>query len=320
LPYKQFFRSVLCCYLLLSTVQAGAENTSFFSVTGGGDDNGGSDYSVSLDLAVGGIQLGGMYAKNESEIDLEINNPALTSPIILNHTLRTYTREVSIGSDPSQELSVTWRYSWWGLSNKLEITTHRLELIYNTDDWRINLIPQRRSIDLHCKIHPIYYVSATLQALFPNLPQYCADNPVLDIVSDDITIGLSYYGADPWFMRVDYTWYNYDRNIAALPSAPPIFTLFFHLAFPPFAVQQTYALEDEHISLELGYAFDTTRIGIHGSRGVSVVDDSVSTSVSLYLNWQMDKHWTMDIEGGVSEHSLSSGEVYFGSVGLTYGW
>lgn len=275
---KSIFSAWLFALASVPSVFAAATLPSQLDLERGWDSADGRSYFVDADINLAGPRLFVGYGESDSQ----------SGSTILN----TSTTQLELSSNPLNDTAVAIGYSEWGQEGEINIKTYRLDLILNTDNWSFTLAPQTRRIELH-----------TLVAM----------QPVLDIDSNGLNLALSFYGAAPFYLGVSYSVHDYSRDVSAFATYPIL-----SLLFSPASLEYAYGFEKERLTGNMGVLLDWGSIGIDGTRSVSEVDNSVSTSVAASVRVNLGEHWIVTVRGGKSDNSFSSEKTTFGAVRLGY--
>jgi len=244
----------------------------------GWDSADGSDYFVDADIDLSGPRLFIGYGESDSQLGSTV--------------LNTTTTQVELSSNPFNDTAMAIGYSEWGQDGEIDIKTYRLDFIFNTDNWGFRLAPQTREIELY-----------TLAAM----------RPKINLDSDGINVGINYYAAEPFYIGAVYSAHNYSRNLSTLSTDPRL-----ALIFSPATMEYAFGFEKERIAGNMGLAFSWGSAGIDGSRSVSEIDNSISTSIAVSIRYKLNKHWSIKARGGQSDNSFSTAKISFGSVSVGY--
>lgn len=276
--FKFFSSIVLLTVVFVCDAMAADTLPSRITLERGWDSADGKNYFVDADIDLAGPRLFLGYGESDSQ----------SGSTILN----TSTKQVEFSSHPLNDAVAAIGYSEWGQDGEINIKTYRLDLVLNTDNWSYTLAPQTRKIELH-----------TLAAM----------RPILDIDSDGMNLAMSFYGADPFYLGISYSVHDYSRDVSSL-ATHPILSLIFSAA----SLEHAYGFEKERLAGNLGLAFGWGSLGVDGTRSVSEVDNSVSTSIAASIRYKINRHWSINFRGGKSDNSFSIEETRFGSVRLGY--
>lgn len=232
-----------------------------------------------------------------SSVDF-IKSSKLKLSIGKSDTPEADTRNYSIGisTDPLADFSLGLTYLYWEQKNEIKIHTTQLDLNKNTRDWAFGLIPQLATIT-------IYPLSA----------------PAFDTNRTGLGLSAAYYGAKPLFVSAAMYTYSYDRRVSTLNvNQNPWFTM---RNFSMNTLDQTAGLEDYRFSFDIGYNFSGFTLGLYHERSQSAVDDSTTTSNSIYGDFNLSDDWLLGMELGRTENSLTADEtITFTSFSITYYW
>jgi hypothetical protein len=134
----------------------------------------------------------------------------------------------------------------------------------------------------------------------------------LDIVDQGQEINLQYFATDKLMLHASFRRHNYDKNISALDN--PLLGQFFSNT----TLSLAYGLEDTAWSVggnyALGQAFNT---GYRHARSRSAVDNSLSLSNEVQIDWQHDQ-WGSNLSLGRQTYEDTDDAVNYVNLSLSY--
>ena len=258
-----------------------AESKSTIALELGTDSESGQNHYVS-----------GRYALDNGVL-IKAATGESTSRDNTNARLVSSSYTAGIQSDPSQLVNLSFDISRSSQLDTIDIDTRIFSVDVNTRDWNLFISPEFRDISIQT-----------------------ITNKTIDLSSDGFTTGIGYYGWDPIYISIQYSFYDYSRNLSAISNQ----LNFFNKILGSDIVNQIYALEDDRTTIELGYYFENASVAISQSEGVSTVDQSISIVNKIYLGYKLDDNWSLGFSGGTSKINTSSGNTTFGNVNLNYRW
>lgn len=267
--------------LLLLTTDILAAPQSSISIEGGADDNAGRNYYLSGRYAFeNGIRIKASTGKSLSR---DSNNIELSST----------SRSFGLQSDPAALFNAGVDFSHSDQTSTLKIDTTRFTIELNTYDWNVYLSPESRQISA-----------------------LTTSNTTIDFDSDGRTIGIGYYGFYPMYLSLSHLSYEYSKQLSAVANN----INFFILRLGTDTLNQVFALEDKRTTTELGYYFDSVSFAFNRSEGRSAVDQSISTSHTIFFDYKLNTLWSMGLSGGTSKIDISDYTTKFATISLSYRW
>lgn len=257
---------------------------SSIAISFGRDDEDG--WSRQLDLSLAGplsTQVDVSFGESKAESD--------------QARLRTDFRNLSLATDPLEEVSLAVGYEEWGDDDALSIRTRWLGLTLNLDNFSITLMPQQRQIRLQ--------VLQWFQRYLPHV----------DLKSRDIGLSMTYFGPDGWTFRSSYFKYDYSKDMSRLNDS--YWVIFF---FPLDTLDLASGLDQRRYSIGIGKYIGEIDIGLDWTRSRSAVDGNDSTVTSLCGDIPLDDRFTLNLVGGVQDVDYTDGQVLFANLGLTFSW
>lgn len=267
----------------------------FCCVTGNSYSASGSDISLEIGTDNNDGQnyyLNGRYALDNG-IVLKASTGESTSTDNINTKLVSNSYTAGIQTDPSKSVNLSFSISNANQIDTVNIDSIMIGLDINSLDWNVFFSPEFREISVQT-----------------------VTNNTINLESDGLVTGLGYYGFDPFYISIQKDYYNYSKNLSAINNKINFFTS----VLGSDTVNQIYALEDDRITIELGYYFDAASIAVSQSEGVSTVDKSISVVNKIYLNFKLDNNWQLGISGGTSKLNTSDTTTTFANVSLDYRW
>ena len=267
--------------LLLSVSNVFSAPQSSLSVEAGADDSDGRNYYLSGRYAFeNGIRI---RASSGESISLNSDNKELSSS---SHSF-------GIQSDPMALINVSFDISNADQISTLNIDSTRLTFEINTFDWGLYITPEFRQISAQT-----------------------TTNTTIDFNSDGSSIGIAYYGFDPFYLSFSRQSYDYSASLSTIISNIDSV----NLPLGNDTLNQVFALEDQRTTIEIGYYFTKSSIAFNQSKGRSVVDQSISTANKIYFSYKLSNHWRMGLSGGTSKLDISSLTTKFATLSLSYRW
>lgn len=213
---------------------------------------------------------------------------------------------IGIFNDGRDTLGLGVEYRSWNFENIVEINSLRGTIELNFPDVVFSLTPQFRNI------------SYTDTVTFLN------NSRELDIHIDSSGYNTSliiYMPADIWVSGA-YAAHQYNDEIFAFNSRRSFFEIAAQqnsiVRLSPVVLDNTYGLEKNRSSADIGVDFKQTGISIGWSESVSAVDEESSTTTNGKIYWRMDKHWQISLSGGVQSNSINSDKTSYGVLSARY--
>ncbi len=135
------------------------------------------------------------------------------------------------------------------------------------------------------------------------------------IHSPFVHLNFDWLGWDPWFLRLEGEKYHYSKDMTAFHNKE-LSSLFSTVAQTLFS-----NFIDRGGSLEVGRFFGYTYMGLEWARNVSVLDQSLSTSLSIVTSIELSSKWKLQGTLGrsyFSSHPDSVDPVRFVTFQLRY--
>jgi len=255
-----------------------------------------ADYSLYLELATDNVKSDRAYMEFTAQLlahsfSLGAGTSSLSEdsaeldPNVYNFS---YNYEV----DKSWDIGT--RYERWGASERIWTDTFSLKLGFNYENWRFQVSPEYRDIELYSQERQGRRLSRSFN-------------------STALALDVSYYGFDPFEITVRGKAYDYSIN-------PKIFDRpFVGRTLTLQALSYSRGLTDYYASAELAYNFLQQRIGFEQTRIESAVDGAHSDISTVRLDYFSQSSWILSLEAGYSDVSSGDSLVY-GLAGVTYNW
>ena len=217
----------------------------------------------------------------------------------------TRSRTIGISSDYGAPFVAGFDYDYWGSPESVETRTRRFKVGANTENWYVQLLYEDRTTRLYTR-----GVTIVIGVGVITLPDY------YDINSIGRGIDISYYGLYRFAFNVSYIEYDYDKDVSALQKYPGYYQKFFFASTLSVAT----GLESWRRAGDISYSYDWGAVGFSGSQSESAVDESVASTVSIYLIWDFVRNWSSTFTWGESGTDTTDETVRFGRVALTHRW
>jgi len=195
-----------------------------------------------------------------------------------------------MASDPLGSVEVGFDYSDWDSSDDFIIESRDLWLRFNGAFWSVTATHYNRDIFVR-------FLNRELVALDSTGSSLAAD----------------WYGDGDWWIGADYTTYNYSRDISLINRT----RVFLHLA--PAAQVYAFGLEDHSSSVWAGGFYESAVVGIEWRRGVTAVDDSATSVLTLSIEQPISDRWTLNGLLGYFSEDTDAG-LWFTGIGLEVSW
>ncbi len=198
-----------------------------------------------------------------------------------------------VGSDPYQQLSATLNLEQWRASETLEIDATEATFSINLENFSISLSPRTRSITLFT---------------IPGAPK-----DRFELSSQDLKLGLQYFGIDNWLFSVDIQKNSYSRNLKLAQIRPII--LFY---LQPSALSLASGFEDKRTNLLISHLFPGYELSLIATESISAADDSRLNSISLEWQSRLSETISLSLSSGQSKVSVSNTKSEFYNISITY--
>lgn len=264
------------------------------SVDFGWDSESGKNYFSSLDLPVFEQRLllsGGQ-------------NTSLNTITDEQETSTSYS--VGIFSDARDKLGLGVEYRSWKFEESVEINALRGTIEVNYPAVIFSFTPMFRNIAFKDTVR-------TLSG--PREVEAHID-------SSGYNANLTFYMPENVWLSGAYASHIYNDEIFFLSQSRSFFDLIqtqtslMHLS--PAVLNNTYGLEKNRKSVNLGLDFESTGISVGWSESVSAVDAEKTMTTDGTIYWNLDKHWRLGLNGGVQTNSINSDQISFGNLSLKY--
>ena len=266
--------------------------TSRLTFEGGLDSSNSTEAYADLDLGLdNGMHLRGLYGKSW----LEYTGDSLQNTSWL----------VGVSSDYAAPFVGGFDYEYWGNSDLLEIRTSRFKLGTNTDDWYLQLNYESRQSRLATE-------DGSTQ---PGGGKQAQLSGAYEVDSQGYGVDVSYYGWYPWALNLAYMRYSYDRDVTVLATNDRLAQRF---SFPTLGMATS--LETWRRSVDLSYNFIWGGIGVSGSQSESAVDQSISSTASVYGIWDLHRSWSLTLTGGQYWTDGPSETITYGRAAISHRW
>ncbi|MDH5570566.1 MAG: hypothetical protein OEY89_02300 [Gammaproteobacteria bacterium] len=265
---------------VLTLPVASAATDSSFSIELGSDNNDGDERYLDLSLGLG----------DGRQLFISQGESTTTDS---TGELKTNAWSIGMSTDPAADFGLAVYYSYWGDKDALEIDTLALDLNINTDNWAFVITPQTRDIVL---------VSTTRR------------NTTFS--SQGLGLSVDYYGIRDFYFSVASLLNSYPSNLSLLADNP----LFSGRNFSSTTLDNALGLEDNRTTLGMGYSFGSATAGIQHTDSVSAVDDSNSTTDTIYLSWNMNQQWRLKLSTGTASTEGNPDDTRFTNMAVTYRW
>lgn len=285
---------VLCLLAVSVSVMAAeaAPAASVFTVEAGRDSVDSRELYADLDLGLdNGLHLRAMYGRSRQEYNQE--------------SLLLSSRLLGISSDYAAPFVFGFDYQYGGSPEVLETRTKRFKLGTNTENWYLQLSYELRDTQL--------YTTDALTRQSGKLLRRLPDS--YDVGSTGWGGNVSFYGAYPWVLSLAYMRYQYDRDLAALGSDPRWVSVF---SVPTLGLAT--GLESWRRSADLSYNLGWGVVGVSGGQYESALDQSITTTGTLYTIWDLNAAWSLSLTVGQSGTDTGTDTITFSQAGLSYRW
>lgn len=279
---------VLLC-LSAQNVFAHEPGDSSLTFEVGADSESGQEAYLDLDTAMkNGMHIRWMSGGNRLDDESE--------------TFETRSRMIGISSDYSAPFVIGFEFDYWGNQDTVETRTRRLKAGFNSADWYLEFNYEARVTR--------FYLSGVLSLI--------ADYAELD--SSGAGLNISLFALDPFNISVSYTKYEFETFARGQPITALAGNRYAELYFSPATLGMATGLESWRNSLDLSYNFARGVVGISGSQSESAVDESLSSTGTVYLLVNINRSWSSTLSWGKSNTDTSDIEVTFFRAAVTHRW
>jgi len=228
------------------------------------------------------------------------------------------TRSVSLGGGHrfQNELALGGWYERWGRSGDLTSDSLSGRLSWRPDPYRLSLVPGFRWITLHAGAP-----AAPGNGNGPGPPDHVDAPPVrggddgeevaedFDLLSTSLGLRFRRNLGDDWRVRLSATWYDYDRDAAALATRDGLE----NISLSALTLAQGFS--DHRYGLGVSWLLaDWRELSLDLGRDKSAVDGLASETLSLRYLTPIGRQWDLELELGAArtegfDTSLFSGIV-----------
>ncbi len=206
-------------------------------------------------------------------------------------------RNLGFVTAPFADLSVGASYEIEDNDGALDIEGYGVSVRFNANHFSLTLAPRWRNISLKLN------------------PKQAAKRSAPELKSRDLSLAADWYASERWSFGIGYSHSSYSEDLSRLASDRRVLLL-----FTPETLRLSAGLQQQRLTASAIRYIDSGSVGLEWSRSVSAIDDSTTSSATLFVSHAPSRSWRIDASAGIEYADYRDDAIVFGSVGLAFLW